>query len=157
MNEDELAEESDGEGYFASISDLMVGVLFVFLLMLTVLALNFRDDSARLDELIAQLAQAKQAAQTAQAEAERQMEIARASQRKRTAFVPRTKPCAFGFRKPRRRFAVNLPDGRPRAPAYCGVWQKDSNPWYTLHPGPAVRCVAFIRCRTVRAWEKRPD
>ena len=36
-------EEEGGEGYFASVSDLMVGVLFVFLLMLTVLALNFRD------------------------------------------------------------------------------------------------------------------
>ena len=33
----------EGEGYFASVSDLMVGVLFVFLLMLTVFALNFRD------------------------------------------------------------------------------------------------------------------
>lgn len=37
------AEDEGGEGYFASISDLMVGVLFVFLLMLTVFALNFRD------------------------------------------------------------------------------------------------------------------
>jgi flagellar motor protein MotB len=71
MTDDELAEEGGGEGYFASVSDLMVGVLFVFLLMLTVLALNFRDDSARLDQLIAQVAQAKQAAQKAQAEAER--------------------------------------------------------------------------------------
>lgn len=38
----DLTEEVD-EGYFASISDLMVGILFVFLLMLTVFALNFRD------------------------------------------------------------------------------------------------------------------
>ena len=37
------ADEDGGEGYFASVSDLMVGVLFVFLLMLTVFALNFRD------------------------------------------------------------------------------------------------------------------
>ena len=36
-------EDEDGEGYFASISDLMVGILFVFLLMLTVFALNFRE------------------------------------------------------------------------------------------------------------------
>lgn len=36
-------EGEEGEGYFASVSDLMVGVLFVFLLMLTVFALNFRD------------------------------------------------------------------------------------------------------------------
>lgn len=37
------AIEDESEGYFASISDLMVGVLFVFLLMLTVFAINFRD------------------------------------------------------------------------------------------------------------------
>ena len=35
--------EEGGDGYFASVSDLMVGILFVFLLMLTVFALNFRD------------------------------------------------------------------------------------------------------------------
>lgn len=35
-------EEAE-ESYFASISDLMVGILFVFLLMLTVFAINFRD------------------------------------------------------------------------------------------------------------------
>jgi len=36
-------EEGEGEGYFASASDLMAGILFVFLLMLIVFALNFRD------------------------------------------------------------------------------------------------------------------
>src|SRR5271165_564538 len=35
-------EEGDAEGYFASVSDLMVGILFVFLLMLSVFALNYR-------------------------------------------------------------------------------------------------------------------
>ena len=35
-------EEGGAEGYFASVSDLMVGILFVFLLMLTVFALNYR-------------------------------------------------------------------------------------------------------------------
>jgi chemotaxis protein MotB len=39
----DVTEEGEGEGYFASVSDLMVGILFVFLLMLTVFALNFRD------------------------------------------------------------------------------------------------------------------
>ena len=38
----ESVEEESG-GYFASVSDLMVGILFVFLLMLTVFALNYRD------------------------------------------------------------------------------------------------------------------
>lgn len=51
--------ETEGDGYFASVSDLMVGVLFVFLLMLTVFALNFRDaeDGARvtIEELRAAL------------------------------------------------------------------------------------------------------
>jgi chemotaxis protein MotB len=35
--------QEDGDGYFASVSDLMVGILFVFLLMLTVFALNYRE------------------------------------------------------------------------------------------------------------------
>ncbi len=38
------SHEEDAEGYFASISDLMVGILFIFLLMLTVFALNFADE-----------------------------------------------------------------------------------------------------------------
>lgn len=38
------AHEEELEGYFASISDLMVGILFIFLLMLTVFALNFADE-----------------------------------------------------------------------------------------------------------------
>ncbi len=50
LRDDSLMEEG-GEGYFASVSDLMVGVLFIFLLMLTVFALNYRDDSATLDAL----------------------------------------------------------------------------------------------------------
>jgi chemotaxis protein MotB len=39
-------EESDesGDGYFASISDLMVGILFIFLLMLSVFAIKYADD-----------------------------------------------------------------------------------------------------------------
>lgn len=42
-------EEPEGEGYFASVSDLMVGILFVFLLMLTVFALNFQVSSDELE------------------------------------------------------------------------------------------------------------
>jgi chemotaxis protein MotB len=44
------ADHEEGEGYYASISDLMVGILFIFLLMLTVFALNFRD--AEQDQLV---------------------------------------------------------------------------------------------------------
>lgn len=83
MKNDGLTGEA-GEGYFASVSDLMVGVLFVFLLMLTVFALNFRDDSARLDELIVRAERAERAAlvarveaDNARSEAELQVEIAR--------------------------------------------------------------------------------
>src|SRR5690242_10832850 len=90
MRDGGLSEEPT-EGYFASISDLMIGVLFVFLLMLTVFALNFRDDSTRLDELIARTQQAEaraveaeqrakeeaMAEAAAKAEAERQSEAAR--------------------------------------------------------------------------------
>jgi chemotaxis protein MotB len=85
MSGTRLTEEPESEGYFASVSDLMVGVLFVFLLMLTVFALNFRDDSASLDSLRAELqvrraeAQAAHAAaEAARAEAEQQ--LARAEQ-----------------------------------------------------------------------------
>jgi chemotaxis protein MotB len=70
MSGSRLTEEPESEGYFASVSDLMVGILFVFLLMLTVFALNFRDDSARLDELIARAERAERAAQVEKANAE---------------------------------------------------------------------------------------
>ena len=39
----DATEEGGGEGYFASVSDMMVGILFIFLLLLTVFALNFRE------------------------------------------------------------------------------------------------------------------
>lgn len=75
--------EEGGEGYFASVSDLMVGILFVFLLMLTVFALNFRDDEDKqrvaLAELVAARAEAddaRQKATAAQAEAEREKRAA---------------------------------------------------------------------------------
>lgn len=71
------ADEEGGEGYFASVSDLMVGVLFVFLLMLTVFALNFRDaeeeqtvERERYERLLREVEQAR-------VEVRRQQEIAR--------------------------------------------------------------------------------
>jgi chemotaxis protein MotB len=52
----EATDEGGGEGYFASVSDMMVGILFIFLLLLTVFALNFRDaeqeQKAKLEDLI---------------------------------------------------------------------------------------------------------
>lgn len=64
MRRRSYAQEEESEGYFASISDLMVGVLFIFLLMLTIFALNFADEDkdeqirrlrAELDRVSAQL------------------------------------------------------------------------------------------------------
>jgi flagellar motor protein MotB len=68
-------EEEGGNGYFASVSDLMVGILFVFLLMLTVFALNYRE--AEHDQEISRARfeatqrQALLAAEEAQVQAER--------------------------------------------------------------------------------------
>jgi flagellar motor protein MotB len=53
-------EEEVEEGYFASISDLMVGILLIFLLMLTVFALNFADEDK--DAVIIQLTAERDAA-----------------------------------------------------------------------------------------------
>lgn len=68
-------EAEGGDGYFASISDLMVGVLFIFLLMLTVFALNFRDaedeQMVRLAELEAAQEEARQQKTLAEREAQR--------------------------------------------------------------------------------------
>ncbi|MFT3997365.1 MAG: hypothetical protein QM667_08155 [Asticcacaulis sp.] len=42
---DELEE---GESYYVSMTDLMVGVLFIFIIMLAYFALHFRDTTAEL-------------------------------------------------------------------------------------------------------------
>lgn len=71
-------DESTGEGYFASVSDLMVGILFIFLLMLTILALNYRDAEQeqvvaleRYEVLRAQTEEARRRAEEQEAEARR--------------------------------------------------------------------------------------
>jgi chemotaxis protein MotB len=61
----EGAEES-GEGYFASVSDMMVGILFIFLLLLTVFALNFRDAEQEQKAKLADLIKAEQRATVAE-------------------------------------------------------------------------------------------
>lgn len=53
---DEPAEES--ENYFVSMTDMMVGMLFIFIIMLMVFALNFKvgdDDSKRIKDCLTQL------------------------------------------------------------------------------------------------------
>jgi len=64
--------EEDGDGYFASVSDLMVGILFVFLLMLTVFALNYREAEHDQEVSRAQLEDARKRAEAAEAEARQQ-------------------------------------------------------------------------------------
>jgi chemotaxis protein MotB len=62
MRQSKIEQEEGGEGYFASISDLMVGILFIFLLMLAVFAINYasedkdqriRDLEKQVEDLIA--------------------------------------------------------------------------------------------------------
>lgn len=72
--------EGGGEGYFASISDLMVGVLFVFLLMLTVFAINFRSAESDTRQLEEQL---RRALAETSAERERNRELTQRINRQR--------------------------------------------------------------------------
>jgi flagellar motor protein MotB len=78
-NKNAAGDEAGGDGYFASVSDLMVGVLFMFLLMLTVFALNYKDaehaemvERATYEAGQRDLRQQQTLAQTAQAEAAHQ-------------------------------------------------------------------------------------
>ena len=82
MSTSEFRDE-DGEGYFASISDLMVGILFVFLLMLTVFALNFRD--AEDDQKVARQKYEQALAAEAAARQEASVEKQRALDKEREA------------------------------------------------------------------------
>ncbi len=72
----DAVDEGAGEGYFASASDLMVGILFVFLLMLTIFALNFRDaeedqrvEKARYDLALGRATAAEKRAEQAEIQA----------------------------------------------------------------------------------------
>ena len=75
--------EEESDSYFASISDLMVGILFVFLLMLTVFALNYReaehDQEIRRQQFEREAEKARLAEERARlAEEEAQQQAARA-------------------------------------------------------------------------------
>src|SRR5579875_3755413 len=90
------ASEHAGESYFASISDLMVGILFVFLLMLTIFALNYRDaeqdqliERQKYEQLRVQLEQQQRETERQKAEAERQK--AEAERQRREAHVEQEK------------------------------------------------------------------
>jgi len=64
--------DETGEGYFASVSDLMVGILFVFLLMLTIFALNFRDEEDNQKVAYKQYLAAKQEAEAEKKQADQE-------------------------------------------------------------------------------------
>lgn len=55
--EDQHADED--ENYFISMTDMMVGVLFIFIILLMVFALNFRSQTDTTDEQIRRLKQAE--------------------------------------------------------------------------------------------------
>jgi chemotaxis protein MotB len=78
-------DEEGGEGYFASVSDLMVGILFIFLLMLTIFALNLRDTEqvarSELDKALAELHEARSEALAAQQRARQEEQRAIAARR----------------------------------------------------------------------------
>ena len=79
------AADEEGEGYFASVSDLMVGILFVFLLMLTVFALNYRQaEQEQLVQLQTFTSERSRAADSSKPETERQTAEAERSVRKPT-------------------------------------------------------------------------
>jgi hypothetical protein len=53
MIADESASESEeGENYFVSMTDMMVGVLFIFIIMLMIFALDFRTKTDVQDNAI---------------------------------------------------------------------------------------------------------
>ena len=68
--------QREGDGYFASVSDLMVGILFVFLLMLTIFALNYRQ--AEQDQLVQRSLYERLAAELQQQKAETERQTAEA-------------------------------------------------------------------------------
>jgi flagellar motor protein MotB len=77
------AADEEGEGYFASVSDLMVGILFVFLLMLTVFALNYRQ--AEQEQLVQRSLYERLAAELQQQKAETERQTAEAEKQRQEA------------------------------------------------------------------------
>ncbi|MGN6102843.1 MAG: OmpA family protein [Devosia sp.] len=54
----------EDENYFVSMTDMMVGVLFIFIILLMVFALTFRSHTDRTDEQVKQLERAEETART---------------------------------------------------------------------------------------------
>jgi chemotaxis protein MotB len=89
----EAVEEGGGEGYFASVSDMMVGILFIFLLLLTVFALNFREaeqeqkiEYAKYVEAQKRATEAEDRARESELNAQREAALAAASKAENARF-----------------------------------------------------------------------
>src|SRR5690606_27343136 len=66
---DHHAEED--ENYFISMTDMMVGILFVFIILLMVFAMNFRQQTDTSEEQIRRLQQVRNTAHQVQTEVEK--------------------------------------------------------------------------------------
>lgn len=107
------AIEEESEGYFASISDLMVGVLFVFLLMLTVFAINFRDAESDQDAKRKDLEAAQAAMIEAQLRAEGEKRLAEIERRRAEAATARAEELVRLLRRAQAELASAI-EGRQR-------------------------------------------
>jgi flagellar motor protein MotB len=88
MRQSRHAADDEGESYFASVSDLMVGILFVFLLMLTVFALNYRQ--AEQEQLVQRSLYERLAAELQQQKAETLRQTTEAERQRQEAGRQRT-------------------------------------------------------------------
>lgn len=107
------AIEEESEGYFASISDLMVGVLFVFLLMLTVFAINFREAESDQDAKRKDLEAAQAAMIEAQLRAEGEKRLAEIERRRAEAATARAEELVRLLRRAQAELASAI-EGRQR-------------------------------------------
>lgn len=105
--------EEESEGYFASISDLMVGVLFVFLLMLTVFAINFREAESDQDAKRKDLEAAQAAMIEAQLRAEGEKRLAEIERRRAEAATARAEELVRLLRRAQAELASAI-EGRQR-------------------------------------------
>src|SRR6478609_6515434 len=84
MIENESASESEeGENYFVSMTDMMVGVLFIFIIMLMVFALDFRTKTEIQDIALQEAREAARKVHDLQAEIRRHIEAMDESARAR--------------------------------------------------------------------------
>lgn len=74
-----LMPEGEEENYFVSLSDLMTGVLFIFVILTTALALHYHLEAGKLAKAEGEANKARQGAQEAKAEANKARKVAQAA------------------------------------------------------------------------------